>query len=163
MGSCFTPAAWITLSADVDSLAAKRTQPCCGALSPQVSPPLWFLHCDVLHGPSCTFWLATLEEDLLSDSLSHSSFWPSKMSVYVLLMVVQISTCLAVIGWLLYVRSGKGGPGLSGRGGPGLSGRGGPISLPTFSFSSKTASFTWLSLDGQRRVINFSFIPGCYV
>lgn len=35
------------------------------------------------------------------------------MSVYVLVMVLQICACLTVIGWLLYVSSRKGGPGFS--------------------------------------------------
>lgn len=68
---------------------------------------------------------------------------PCKLSAYVPEMVLQISACLAVIGWLLYVSSGKGGPGFPAK----------YLSQHSFLVKEST-SFTWLLQDGQRRVIN---------
>lgn len=59
------------------------------------------------------------------------------MSVYVLVMVLQISACLAVIGRLLYVSSRKGGSGFLAK------------SLSQHSVLVKeTTSVTWLFLYG---------------
>lgn len=70
-------------------------------------------------------------------------FWPCKLSAYVPEMVLQISACLAVISWLLYVSSGKGGPGFPAK----------YLSQHSFLVKEST-SFTRLLQDGRRRVIH---------
>lgn len=124
----------------------------CG-LSPQVSPAVWFFivmfNMSPLEPTDCQHWKKTCTETLSSQGLVLHSFfspWPCKMSVYV--MVLQISACLAVIVWLLYVSAGKGGPGFSGK---------------SLSQHSLLVKETWLLQDRQRRVINLSFIPFCYL